>query len=476
MSARRLYFAAVVSFILSNSSSNMKRRIFLGLTATTTGAVLLPQRVLTKNSSAAHKPTRVIVLGAGFAGLAAALKLHDEKVDFCVLESRGRVGGRVFTHLIDTAQDLRVELGAEWVGESHQEIQKLCQRFDIELFNNQLKTDLSFRGEYKKTEQWGFTQDWKKKLDGLLGQFKHLTSAQQLSLDRMDWWRFLVNNGIPDDDLFLRELFDSTDFGESIRHVSAFAAMSEYADSSPNNEMDYKMKGGNATLAHKIMEHIGPEKIKLGRHVADIHQQNGKVKVTCENGEVYEGDRLICSIPTFALSKIKWTPALPEAKVSAINGLQYARINKHAVQFGQRFWPREDFDIITDAPAHYMYHATKNQPGASGALISYSTGDKADLFALSSSQVHQKMIFEALQPLGEAATFYQKSVNYYWGSDAYSRGSYAVYGKGQWFTLRKILSEPFQNIHFAGEHIADWQGFMEGAVATGAAAAEAALA
>jgi monoamine oxidase len=50
-----------------------------------------------------------------------------------------------------------------------------------------------------------------------------------------------------------------------------------------------------------------------------------------------------------------------------------------------------------------------------------------------------------------------------------------VYGKGQWFSIRPILAAKFVNIHFAGEHIADWQGFMEGAVATGAEAAEAAL-
>jgi len=62
---------------------------------------------------------------------------------------------------------------------------------------------------------------------------------------------------------------------------------------------------------------------------------------------------------------------------------------------------------------------------------------------------------------------------YFWGDDKYSRGAYAIYRPGQWFTLMPILRRPFENVYFAGEHIADWQGFMEGAINTGEEAAEA---
>ena len=415
-------------------------------------------------------------MGAGFSGLSAALKLQDNKTDFVVLESRNRVGGRVFTHTLDEAHNLRVEFGAEWVGQSHVEVQKLCKRFDIELFNNQLETDLLFRGNYQPSDQWDFTEEWKQRFEQILKSFGQLSAAQQRELDRMDWWRFLVNNGISDNDLFLRELLDSTDFGESIRHVSGFSALSEYAESSKKNEMDFKMKGGNGILAQKIAEHIGLEKVKLSHHAETIEQKNGKVKVTCTNGFVFEADRLICSLPTFSLSKIKFSPDLPVEKKEAINALQYARINKHAVLFSERFWGREDFDLITDTSAHYFYHATKNQTAKAGALISYSIGEKADVFGWNNDAFRKQIILDSLKPIAAAETYFQKGVNYYWGTDRYSKGSYAVYGKGQWFMLRPILAQKFLNIHFAGEHIADWQGFMEGAIVTGAEAAEAALA
>jgi monoamine oxidase len=66
-------------------------------------------------------------------------------------------------------------------------------------------------------------------------------------------------------------------------------------------------------------------------------------------------------------------------------------------------------------------------------------------------------------------------VSYYWGNDPYSKGSYALYGNGQWFGLMPVLKKSVGPIHFAGEHVADWQGFMEGAVVSGEEAAEAVM-
>jgi monoamine oxidase len=60
-----------------------------------------------------------------------------------------------------------------------------------------------------------------------------------------------------------------------------------------------------------------------------------------------------------------------------------------------------------------------------------------------------------------------------WQRDVHTQGAYAFYRPGQWFTLRPILQRPHGKVLFAGEHLADWQGFMEGAVVTGEAAAHA---
>lgn len=193
----------------------------------------------------------MIIIGAGFAGLAAGYYLHKKNIDFVILESRNRSGGRVFSHMIDPGEKLVIELGAEWVGASHTRLIELTKELGLELDNNQFDTHLIYKGEYARPDKWDYSPDWKKKFESLLKNFQHLTDADKQRLDKIDWWRYLVNNGCSGRDLDIRELADSTDFGETIRSVSAFGALAEYAESSPKNEMDYKIRGGQWKICRR---------------------------------------------------------------------------------------------------------------------------------------------------------------------------------------------------------------------------------
>ena len=432
--------------------------------------------LIVANSSLGHffpgKKKKVIIIGAGFAGLAAALYLHKKKIDFVILEARNRISGRVFSHTIDAHENLVVELGAEWVGNSHERMHNLCNEFELELQNNQFETDLIYKGKHYGNTEWGYSDGWKKKFDSIIKDYPKFSTADKIRLDKMDWWHFLVNNGCEGQDLDFRELLDSTDFGESIRHVSAFAALAEYAESSEKNEMDLKIKGGNSMLAKKIAEKIGEDKILKDHAVTKIVQTGVGVTVHCSNGKIFTGDKIICTTPTFAVKKINWQPALPAAYIAAINELQYARINKNPLLFSERFWTAENFDMVTDQSPHYFYHATKNQPSKKGALISYSIGDKAAVVANQDDAWRIEMLEQTLNPyFGNFKNLLESQVNHYWGNDEYSHGAYALYGAGQWFGVQPVLKRSHIHTHFAGEHLADWQGFMEGAVNTGEEAA-----
>lgn len=72
----------------------MKRREFLHATALFGGALALPNDGFSMYEKP-KRPKHVLVIGAGFAGLAAALKLKKEGIKVTVLEARNRVGGRV---------------------------------------------------------------------------------------------------------------------------------------------------------------------------------------------------------------------------------------------------------------------------------------------------------------------------------------------------------------------------------------------
>lgn len=447
------------------------RRKFIKETAITTGGLFLASSAFS-NFFIAKKP-KVIIIGAGFAGLAAAKYLHKKGIDFVILEARNRISGRVFSHTIDEKENLIIELGAEWVGNSHERIQNLCNEFGLELQNNQFDTHLIYKGNYYKKKEWDYSEDWNKKFKAIIDHYPKLTQAEKLKIDKMDWWRFLVNNGCEGRDLDIRELLDSTDFGETIRSVSAFAALAEYAESSEKNEMDLKIKGGNSMLAKKIAEKIGNDKIKLQYAVSRVVQNiKGGVTVYCNNGQKFTADKIICTAPTFAVKKIKWEPGLPADQVNAMNELQYARINKNPIVFKKRFWNDESFDMITDQSPHYFYHATKNQDSKKGVLISYTIGEKAAVVANQTDEWRESMVLQTLKPhFNDAKDYFEKQTNYYWGNDEFSHGAYAMYGRGQWFRVMPILKRSHIHTHFAGEHLADWQGFMEGAINTGEEAA-----
>jgi len=448
----------------------ISRRKFIRNAAITTGGLLLGAESF-GNFLIAKKP-KVIIIGAGFAGLSAAYKLHQRKIDVVVLEARNRIGGRVFSHTMDANEKLVIELGGEWIGNSHTRMLSLCDEFKLTHVDNYMGTRFIYKGEFFDKGQWGFTKEWEKKFEKMKEDYRKITDAGAKKLDKIDFWRYLINNGCSGRDLELRELMDSTDFGEDLRHVSAYAAIAEYADSNNTNEMDRKIRGGNDRLAHAFKDAIGADKIKLQHKVQKI-EQGTKVKVTCAGGQVFDGDYIICTMPTFSAKQINWQPGLPADTRQAMNELQYARINKNAMLYSERFWKDESFDLVTDQPGHYFYHATKDQPSQKGVLISYAIGDKAPVIKNQTDTWKADMVNMSLKPgFGDTKQFLEKQEDYYWGDDEYSRGAYAMYGVGQWFGLTPILRRPFMRTHFAGEHLSDaWQGFMEGAIETGEAAA-----
>lgn len=448
----------------------LSRRKFIRNIALGSGGLLLGAESF-GNFVIGKKP-KVIIIGAGFAGLAAAYKLQQRKIDFVILEARNRIGGRVFSHTIDEKENLVVELGGEWVGNSHERMIELCNEFKLTLRDNYMQSRLIYKGEFFDKGQWGFSKEWETTFEKLKADYRKLTDAGAKKLDKIDFWTYLVNNGCDGRDLELKELLDSTDFGESLRHVSAYAAIGEYAESDDTNEMDKKIVGGNDRLAYALQDAVGKDNIKLQHKVQKIEQGAG-VKVTCANGQIFTGDFIICTIPTFSAKKINWQPALPASMQQAMNELQYARINKNAMLYSERFWKDESFDLVTDQPGHYFYHATKDQPSKKGVLISYAIGDKAPVIKNQSDAWKADMINMSLKTaFGDTKQLLEKQQDYYWGDDEYSKGAYALYGIGQWFGVLPVLQQSFMRTHFAGEHLSeDWQGFMEGAIETGEAAA-----
>ncbi len=205
------------------------RREFLKQSAVITAGTLIAANTPGINLL---KTRKVVIIGAGFAGLSAGYMLKQNGFDVTILEARNRIGGRVFSHKIDDNPDLVIELGAEWVGASHERLIAMCNEFGLELKDNRFESRMIYDNVYYPRGGWDYSAEWNAKFDQIIKDYDRLTEEDKIKLDKMDWWRFLVNNGIEPRDLDIREYLDSTDFGESIRFVSAYAALAEYTESS----------------------------------------------------------------------------------------------------------------------------------------------------------------------------------------------------------------------------------------------------
>jgi len=452
-------------------SGKTNRREFLKVL----GASSLGLALGAQNLYGQKRKKSCVVIGAGFAGLAAAFKLKNAGWSVTVLEARNRIGGRVFSHSLAQNPNLVCELGAEWVGESHERIKALCNDFKIPLQKHQFDDYLLQNGQVSRPGEWGFSAPARTAFEKIKAGYGKLTALQQAKLDKLDWWTYLEKIGYSPDDLILRDLMDSTDFGESIRHVSAFGALAEYAESSPKNEMDYKMTGGNSRLAEEFASRVGAENIKLNTLVTEIDQTKGVVTVKT-GSEIFKTDACICTVPVASLNRIKFNPPLASAQAEAAQKLIYSRIIKNSVLYENRFWKDENFSMVSDVTSHFYFHSTQNQSGTEGILTAYAIGEKADVLASQSDARRMKIITNDLTDFNPGAPQLAKGIaSYAWQRDKYTEGAYALYRPGQWFGIRPILQRPHGKILFAGEHLADWQGFMEGAVETGEAAADSLL-
>jgi monoamine oxidase len=172
------------------------------------------------------------------------------------------------------------------------------------------------------------------------------------------------------------------------------------------------------------------------------------------------------------LNSIQFDPPLSPAKALAADELEYGRIIKSQMLFDRRFWPAEDFSLMSDETSHQYFHSTQGQPGPRGILCSYSVGDKADVLASQTKADRQAQLLSDLNAVSpDAAAALVDTFDQPWQDDPWVHGAYAMYRPGQWFRVRPLLESPHGKVLFAGEHLGDWQGFMEGAVSTGEIAA-----
>lgn len=481
----------------------MKRREFLkqgalasaGLAATSSN-ISSAARTLS-HAGVARK--RVIIIGAGMSGLAAAFELTRAGHDVTVLEARTRAGGRVQTLREPFADGLYAEAGAMFVPSTHHLTIKYCRLFQLQL--DQIPTQKLAPAYYLQGRRVDPSQvakgDWPLKLtpeekrlgpEGLFGKFV-LPVAQEmgnsvsmdslsetlLRYDRLSYAEFLRSRGASQSAIELARLGDWELNGEGIESVSSLMVLREVAQNQLADRT-HTIRGGSDLLPRAFAARLS-SKIYYGSAVFKIERGPKSVLVGFRRSgtsQTIEADRLLCTLPFPVLKTIEVSPAFSPAKQKAIEELKYTSVARVYMQAKRRVWSARGMGLVgyTDLPAMTLVDSTINQRGARGILHSYMSGKEARrMTALGEHERLRSAVEETEKVYAGMRANFEGGASKCWDEDEWARGAYVYFKPGQMSELLPHIASVEGRVHFAGEHASTLPGWMQGALESGLRAA-----
>ena len=487
------------------------RREFLRLLALTSATPLAATKMLAgvNEASKTGKPLKIIIAGAGLAGLCAAYELEKRGHQCVILEADGsHIGGRVRT--LRLQDGLYGEAGAMRIPESHQITRHYVKEFGVELrpfvFSNdnayyflrgqraRIKDIASLKKLYALTDREKDMSPgdiWKASVVSRVEKMSPAEKAELLapapgttgfrSLDQMSLQQLFEADGFSAEAI---ELLAVTFGQEAIMGSAATEHLREEMEDVWNLTFD-EIVGGTDRLATAFVEKLrtkprtGCEIIRLeqdaaGKRAAAVfrnRQNNG-----AEERE--EGDFLICTLPCPVLGRIE-TPGFSGPKMRAIRQLIYDSSTKVLAVTKRRFWETDDGiyggGTFTDLPTATTYYPADNakakDPAVSAKpsvfLASYSWGQQARRLGALEPAAQRDVVMTHLGRVHPQLTepgMVTRTVGWSWDRHPWSGGAFAWFNPGQHSALYRHLLEPEGRIHFAGEHASLSHTWIQGAL------------
>lgn len=427
---------------------------------------------------------RVIVVGAGLAGLTAArcLRQHDVHVD--LIEGGPRAGGRARTVRAPFADGQYVESGAEWVDTDHRRIRELLDRYGLQL--------LGAGQEWTTVRRLLFR-------DGALldpAQIRSTDPAVDADLERYEAEFVAIAEGITDparpdlhpeaavhDSLSMRDVAQRADMGAlaqlfarrnsqgefaaELSEVSALFVAQQRAQMAAHGidhvVRAHRVDGGLQRLVDGMIDDLDVP-IAFGETLERVSWRDDGVELVTSR-RTLTADRVVLACSLIPLRTVRFDPALPTPLQAAIDQLGYGAITKTALQYPRRTWPSGYAN--TSLESQRVYEPTIDQPGPKGVLMAYVGGDAGRTQGqLPEDECMQRAAadIETMYQLGDAPL---GGFSRAWSSQPRYGGSYAVYRPRQVMAHWQVLREPAGPVWLAGEHAATWTGYLEGAVESG---------
>jgi len=461
---------------------------------------LQPGKLLNRNGPS----KKVLVVGAGLAGLSAAYELLQAGHTVMVLEAQTRPGGRVYTVREDFVEGLYAEAGAEYFYPTDPDYAlAYINHFGLDvtplhfahhasivhLNGNRITCDPTHPVAWplpltREEQQLGLSGMRQKYIEPLLRKFQKGFDGDWPNdvLIRFDGKTFLValkEVGASDAAIELLRVMDWDFIGEGNDHTSAIELLGDRAKFSQFRRPFYAIEGGNDLLPQAFAKHLSNH-IRYGAKVTKIDQGPHTIHITfTETGEsrVLGADYLIVTIPFSVLRHVEVSPAFSLPKRKAINELPYSSVARVYFQTREKFWIREGLSglALTDLPFAYFWDASWRQRGTRGILQGYATGPAARQLAFMDESIRNQLA------LGHAQTVYPHISNFVeaatwkcWDTDPWALGGYSWYKPGTVCSLVPHIPAPEGRIHFAGEHTApcSLHATIQGALQSGIRAAK----
>jgi len=446
----------------------------------------------------APSPKRVVVLGAGLAGLSAAYELMRAGHEVTVLEARATPGGRVRTLREGFADGLYAEVGGQAffpTAENH------AARYMDEFGLRPLPTGPDLAALW----HWdGVTERASAEHEAELAVLRdrHLTPAvEQLAtlidpartdftakaldaFDHLSFRQVLESRGASASVIERLRVADGDYIGEDDLRYSAVDMLGQIYNARAagrfRNGSFMSIEGGNDRLPHAFADRLGA-RIRYEAPVSRLQRSSTGVTASfLKEGrtESLTADYVVCAIPFSVLRDVTVDPPFSAAKTTAIRELSYASVARTYVGYRTRFWVGLGLSgfASTDLATTYFWDSTAGQPGARGILQGYMMGPQARALArMNEAERRTFALTQARTVFPDSGSEAETVASVSWDEERWSRGAYAFLRPGDGRRLFPHLATPEGRVHFAGEHTSTWflHGTMQGALESGRRAARA---
>ena len=459
----------------------MKRREFIARASATVAM------------TAAARDLDVLIIGAGLAGLNAAMLLEAEGLRVAVLEGRPRVGGRMFT--LDQIPG-RPEGGGSLLGPRYARALDLTARLKVRLEPARPRTEpvrgevlLNIRGEMIRLEDWARSK-WNTFPEALRAQAPWEVYFGELPKDNpfrnLGDWRDpqFAALDTPVQTLLDRAGYDpeasrimqaNSSYGNDFYTLSAlhlyhyFTWQQLQAVQGPR----VNCADGNQRLP-EAMAHSLRGDVHLNQRVEALRSDRDAVEALCADGSRVRARFGLITLPTPVLRTLRLDPPIVGPQWDAVLNLGYHKTYQIHFAHTRRFWEDDGLppSIWSDGPVG-RFNALKDADGSTIAcFLAYANGRNAERLDRLSYDAATQFILRELERIRPATKGALRPLRA-WSmqNDPFSGGSYATWAPGQIYRFTEALIQPWGRWHFAGEHTALLSRGFEGALESGERAA-----